>query len=628
MKSFCLFIALIISTLVSAQTLPVQWRVSAERVGDSEYVLKVDAEISSGWWMYAVSDTANGLDGVRLSWENENLQANGTLRTESIATIINDAVFNSQQKVYQQRVSFTQNVIATGIVPSELAVRIHAYASNGSDFLPIDETIVVQLEGGVTPSSDSKLALINLEQPVADCGDNNTQEKGLLSIFLLGFVGGLIALLTPCVFPMIPVTVSFFTNRSANKQQGIRNGFVYGLYILLIYCLASIPFHLIGNINPQIFNTISTNAWVNLFFFLVFVLFALSFFGLFEIRLPSSIANASGSRGGIFFMALTLAIVSFSCTGPILGSLLVGSLSSSGGAWQLTTGMGGFGLALGLPFALFAMFPQWLKAIPKSGGWMETVKKTLAFVELALAIKFLSNADLVEHWGILPRELFIGAWLIIAIALSLYLLNIKWLLQYGKWNLSKRRLITGLLALVFAIYLVPGLGQTSSANLKLLSGFAPPLSYSIYGKSNVQGKGIEPDVINDYNAALALSQQTGKPLLIDFTGWACVNCRKMEEQVWTLPSVKETIEQEFILVSLYVDDRKKLPEGGTVGEKWAAFQAENFGQVTQPLYVLLSPDEKLLNHPVGYTPKERDYQQWLQCGINAYQQTKTIAKKD
>ena len=513
-----------------------------------------------------------------------------------------------------------------------------------ADEFKTEETILeALLEGGkaVTASAARiKIPTIDLVNPVDNCGAESgvTTDSGILSIFLLGFLGGLIALLTPCVFPMIPVTVSFFTKKASNKKQAIRNGVLYGFFIFLIYVLASIPFHLLGNVQPEIFNSISTNSWLNIIFFLIFIVFAISFFGFFELTLPANIASKAdsksglGSIGGIFFMAVTLAIVSFSCTGPILGSLLVGSLS--GGAWQLTSGLAGFGVALALPFALFAMFPNWLASLPKSGGWLDTVKKVLAFVEVALAFKFLSNADLVMHWGILKREVFIGIWILTGLGLTLYLFGILRLPHdYKGMKISKGRKLTGVIALLFTLYLIPGITSTPYANLKLLSGFPPPLSYSIYGKENVHGKGLEPNVINDYEKALQMAkEQNNKPLLIDFTGWACVNCRKMEENVWTQPEVANYIKENFILVSLYVDDREKLPieqrftyttaDGKqkqlmTVGDKWATFQAENFNQVTQPLYVIMDTSERLLNHPVGYTPDAKKYLEWLTCGKEA-----------
>jgi thiol:disulfide interchange protein DsbD len=335
-------------------------------------------------------------------------------------------------------------------------------------------------------------------------------------------------------------------------------------------------------------------------------------------------------------MALTLAIVSFSCTGPILGTLLVGALNESGGAIQLTVAMGGFGLALGLPFAIFALFPKWLATLPRSGSWMNTVKIVFAFIELALMIKFFSNADLVMHWGILKREVFFAIWILLGLATVLYLFNIIKFHGESPQKLSATRIVFGILFLAFTIYLVPGVTNTRYANRSLVSGFPPPLTYSIYGHGSATGKGVEANVTNDYELALAKAKQEGKPLLIDFTGWACVNCRKMEENVWTQSEVKELIEKNFVLVSLYVDDRKRLPKNEqfvyttgdsskkaieTVGDKYSTLQSENFKNASQPLYVILDGNEKLMNLPVGYTPNEKDYAEWLSCGLDAYKKS-------
>ena len=471
--------------------------------------------------------------------------------------------------------------------------------------------------------------------PADACGasaSSSSEESGAWGVFFLGFLGGLIALVTPCVFPMIPVTVSFFTKRSKTRKQGIQNGLIYGLSIFLIYVLASVPFHIVGNVQPEIFNSISTNAWLNIAFFAIFIFFSISFFGYFEISLPSGIANKAdaksglGSLGGIFFMAITLAIVSFSCTGPILGTLLVGSLQ--GGAWALTQGMAGFGLALALPFTLFAIFPQWLQSLPKSGGWLDTVKKVLAFVELALAFKFLSNADLVQHWGLLKREVFIGIWILISLGLTAYLFGFLLLPHDVKGQkIAVGRKLLGGVALVFALYLGAGLMPQNANNLKLLSGFPPPTHYSLFATDSAS-HGLKADVVNDYTKALSMAKAQQKPILIDFTGWACVNCRKMEEQVWTDPAVKSFIKENFILLSLYVDDRANLPvaerfvyttQGGqqkqinTVADLWATFETENFNQSSQPLYVVLSPDQVLQSNPIGYTPDIQQYLSWLQC---------------
>lgn len=486
-----------------------------------------------------------------------------------------------------------------------------------------------------------RLAGIDLTNPVNKCGGTgteNSRSKGLLSIFILGFLGGLLGLIMPCTFPMIPLTVGFFTKQAGSRSRGIANAFLYGFFIFLIYVLISVPFYFLKANNANILNTISTNVWLNIAFAVVFLVFALSFFGLFEITLPSSISNTVDSRsdirslGGIFFMALTLAIVSFSCTGPILGSLLVGALSQSGGAVQLTVAMAGFGLALGLPFALFALFPNWLATLPRSGNWMNTVKKVFAFIELALMLKFLSNADLVSHWGLLKRETFFGLWIAIGLALVLYLFGVlKFHHDPPPARLSKTRIIIALVFLAFVVYLLPGLTNTRFANRSLVSGFPPPLSYSLYGPGPT--KGVEANVVNDYDKAVQLAKKEHKPILIDFTGWACVNCRKMEENVWPQQDVKGLIKGDYILVSLYVDDRAQLPDDQqfvfttgdgskkeirTVGDKFATLQSENFGNASQPFYVLLSPDEKLLTYPVGYTPDPRAYARWLQCGLDAY----------
>jgi thiol:disulfide interchange protein DsbD len=326
-------------------------------------------------------------------------------------------------------------------------------------------------------------------------------------------------------------------------------------------------------------------------------------------------------------MAITLAIVSFSCTGPILGTLLVGSLQ--GGAWALTMGMAGFGAALALPFTLFAIFPQWLQSLPKSGGWLDTVKKVLAFLELALAFKFLSNADLVEHWGLLKREVFLGIWAVISIGLALYLSGYLLLPHDVKGaKISLGRKLGALIAVAFSIVLLLGVFPKNANYIKFLSGFPPPSQYSLLTNEEHRKQGVHANVVNDYQKGIALAKEQQKPILIDFTGWACVNCRKMEENVWTDPAIAAYIKDNFILVSLYVDDKALLPvdkrfkytsrngvskDINSIGDLWATFQAENFNQVTQPLYVVLSPNQELLSNPVGYTPDIETYLNWLKC---------------
>ncbi|NCI47291.1 protein-disulfide reductase DsbD family protein [Sediminibacterium soli] len=618
------------------------WETQARKIGDGLYELRARTAIPAGWHVYGSNPSIEGLENIKLVPAYENALMQGTLSFDRQPKNMADPVFG-KANVFTENIEVIQQVKISGFVPQTLKGTITAYIGRADEFLTSEQSFDVVLEGGQAAAADAqniKLATIDLANPKEDCGkQQNPGDTGLLSVFFLGFIGGLIALLTPCVFPMIPVTVSFFTKRSANRKQAVRNGVLYGFFIFLIYILASLPFHILGNVQPEIFNNISTNSWLNVIFFVIFIFFAISFFGYFEITLPGNIASKADSKSGlgstigIFFMALTLAIVSFSCTGPILGSLLVGSLS--GGAWPLTAGLAGFGLALALPFALFAIFPNWLQSLPKSGGWLDTVKKVLAFAELALAFKFLSNADLVMHWGILKREVFIGIWLLIGAALTLYLFGILRLPHdYKGMKISSGRKLVGLLALLFTLYLIPGVTRSKYANLQLLSGFPPPFSYSIYGKENVSNKGLEANVVNDYAKALEMARAQNKPILIDFTGWACVNCRKMEENVWTQPEVYKYIKENFILVSLYVDDKQNLPieqrinnyktkDGGSkdivsVGDKWATFQSENFNQTTQPLYVILDTNEKLLSHPVGYTPDANEYLAWLKCGREAF----------
>ncbi len=639
-----LCIALLACMFLSAQSdTLLKWKVESKKISNGLYELVARTVIPDGWYIYGSNSNVEGLDPAKFVFNYENALAIGDVKYDRTPLVVTDPVFeNKKLNVFEHSVTIKQQVKISGFIPATLKGNVTANLRKADEFNASEYPFEINLEDGAAAApgaSKIKLTTVDLGHPLNNCGQQNTiAGNGLWSIFLLGLLGGLIALLTPCVFPMIPVTVSFFTKRASNRKQAIRNGALYGFFIFLIYVLASIPFHILGNVQPEIFNSISTNSWLNIAFFIIFIFFAISFFGFFELSLPSGIASKAdaksglGSIGGIFFMALTLAIVSFSCTGPILGSLLVGSLS--GGAMQLTAGLAGFGLALAMPFALFAIFPNWLHSLPKSGGWLDTVKKVLAFAEVALAFKFLSNADLVMHWGILKREVFIGLWILTGAGLTLYLFGVLRLPHdYKGMKISTGRKMLGVAALLFTFYLLPGVTQSKYANLKLLSGFPPPLSYSIYGKENVEGKGLEANVINDYDKALQLAKAQNKPLLIDFTGWACVNCRKMEENVWSQPAVHDYIKEHFILVSLYVDDRQKLPadqrfayktkDGNakdivTMGDKWATFQAENFNQVTQPLYVILDTKENLLNNPVGYTPDAVEYKKWLQCGKEGF----------
>ncbi|MEO6253333.1 MAG: cytochrome c biogenesis protein CcdA [Ferruginibacter sp.] len=620
----------------------VQWQATGKKITNGQYEIQLKGTIRAGWHVYAKPNIAVGLEDFKISFSDSAIQTTGTpVITGNIKTIT-DKIFNIRSDVVEESLLVIQRFNISGVVPAKLKATLLYNTANIESFIPEEVKIEIEMQGGIVSTSNRILIpSIDLKNPVNPCGGTGSISGDLLNIFLLGFLGGLLALVTPCVFPMIPLTVSFFTKKALTKRQGVINASTYGFFIFLIYVLLSVPFYFVESASPEILNSVSTNPWLNVIFFVVFILFALSFFGLYEITLPSSITGKADARAGtgnilgIFFMALTLAIVSFSCTGPILGSLLVGSLTGSGGAVQLTAGMGGFGLALALPFALFALFPNWLNSLPKSGGWLADVKVVLGFIEVGLAIKFLSNADLVMHWGLLKREAFIGIWILCGIGITLYLLNV---VRFTKGSPMERPgKLRFLFAAVFAastIYLVPGLTNTKYANLTYISGFPPPLCYSIYDNP-ANCEDLKP--IKDYEEALQRSKAENKPILIDFTGYACVNCRRMEENVWTNEEIKSIMSEKFILVSLYVDDKKNLPASKqftyktkeginkeiiTVGDKWATFQTENFRNNAQPLYAILNSEEILMNFPVGYTPGIKDYKNWLLCGLEAFEKTK------
>jgi thiol:disulfide interchange protein DsbD len=630
-----LFFAFLYHSSLAQSSSVYQWNVTSKKISSTAYELSFSTPGSKNWQLYAPSQMLADVAAAEVKFADSAIQKSGEFRDSGLFENIKSDIFDGLTiRVYEGACVWRQVIQVNGTVPQNLAGVLQYSYGKGDEFYQEEFAFSVALEGGQVTTSRILISSVDLKKPVAPCGDEAAEDKSLLSIFFLGFIGGLIALITPCVFPLIPLTVSFFTKRSPSRSKGIRNALFYAFCILGIYALLSIPFHLLDKTNPEILNNISTNVTLNIIFFFVFIAFALSFFGLYEIGLPGSFANKVDSKSGIgdfagiFFMALTLAIVSFSCTGPILGSLLAGALTNNGGAWQLTSGMAGFGLGLALPFGLFALFPGWLQSMPKSGGWLASVKVVLGFLELAMAVKFLSNADLVKQWGLLKREVFIAIWIVIGIAIVLYLLGVIRFAHDSKPKMSKARWGFVLLFGAATLYLVPGLTNTPAAGLRLISGFPPPLSYSLYHRAI----SIEP-IHNDYEKALRLSRQQNKPMLIDFTGWACVNCRRMEENVWIDPEVESLMKNSFIVVSLYVDERKMLPATErmeyttktgdkksilTVGDKWATFQSENFNAVAQPQYAIISPDEKALTKTKGYTPDPADFAEWLRCGLKAH----------
>ena len=638
-----LLLQLIIFAQDSTTTATFKWIVKANKIADKKYELLFTSNSEAGTQLYAPAQDLDGTASTELTFNDSSIIVESFTATGNTKKITSTIFSNKQLLVSEGSAEWKAVIQFKDKVPAQLLGKLSVNYNKGEDFLQdIPFSFSTALEAGVASGLKIKSAAIDIKNPVNNCGDEGTHNKSLAAIFLLGFLGGLIALITPCVFPMIPVTVTFFTKRSQTRKKGIANAIFYGLFIFLIYVAITIPFHIASKtISPEIFNNISTNVWLNLIFFAVFVFFALSFFGLFEIVLPSSFANKADSKSGlgnlagIFFMAGTLAIVSFSCTGPILGTLLANVANE--GPWPLTAGAAGFGIALGLPFALFAMFPQWLHSLPKSGGWMTDVKVVLGFIELALAVKFFANADNVEQWGILKREIFVGCWIGIGVLIVLYLLG--WLRMSHSSPVKKFSKIRIAFIIFFGattVYLLPGVTNTRWANLGLLSGFPPPLSYSIYQHHVLITEGIKP-LHNEYEKALQQARAEHKPLLIDFTGWACVNCRRMEEKVWTNKEVDSLMRNKFVVVSLYVDEKTKLPateqtvyktsSGNekpivSVGDKWATFQSENFNAASQPQYAIINADEIALTKTKFYTPEPAEFAEWLKCGLDAFEKIK------
>lgn len=520
---------------------------------------------------------------------------------------------------------------------------------------PIDYTDVEGAKEDLTSEQhrtgeleDDDITKTTASEAINTKDDKEESETSLLALFVFSFLGGFAALLTPCVFPMLPLTVSFFTKRSQTRAAGIRNALIYGLSIIILY--VTVGYSITAIFGVAAMNAFATNPWVNFAFFAMLVVFAISFFGAFEITLPQSWANKAdkaSERGGligIFFMAFTLALVSFSCTGPIIGTLLFEAFS--GGVIGPVVGMFGFSLALAIPFALFAAFPGWLNSLPKSGGWLNSVKVVLGFLELGLAMKFLSMSDLIWQLGILKRELFLIIWITIGIMLVLYLLGVYQMPHDSKTEkLSVTRMFFVMIFMAFTVYLIPGLG---GAPLSAISGITPPMWYSnmpkvkptvAYGEvEDVIPDGADPDhcplglnCFHDFEKGLAYAKKVDKPILVDFTGWGCVNCRKMEENVWNDPRIEKILRNDVVVISLYVDERTKLPKEEVrysdvlgqkirnVGNKWAEFQAIHYETNSQPYYVFVNHESMTpLVEPEAYNSNVNAYYEWLMSGVNAF----------
>ena len=698
MKKILLYLLLTTLSVVSVQSQildPVKWTTSIKKVSDTEFDLISTATIDKGWHLYSQEVPPNGPLPTYFNFEESDAYTSVGKITESEGHTSHDPVFDMVITFFDNTASFTKRVKINGNAATTIKGEVEFMVCDDTRCLPpgyidlvfeipasknntetttekkpeeevvtetipevipntslnIIDTIQEQIDPiATTPRVDS--TLVSTKEAAKVTAKNKKHEKkGLFTIFIIAFLSGFAALLTPCVFPMIPMTVSFFTKQSKTRAQGIKNAIMYGVAIILIYVfLGAIVTWVFG---ADALNALSTNVWFNVIFFVLLVVFALSFLGAFEIVLPSSWAtkvDSQADRGGvvgIFFMALALALVSFSCTGPIVGTLLVEAASKGGIAPFV--GMFGFSLALALPFTLFAAFPGWMNSLPKSGGWLNTVKVFLGFLELALAFKFLSNADLVLqlHW--LEREVFIAIWIAIFASMALYLFG-KLTLPHDSpmTSISVGRLSLGMIVLAFTVYLIPGLW---GAPLKVISGFPPPMQYSesSYGvgytklaavKNSTndhadfpEGAHLGPQDIlafDDYDTGLAYAKKVGKPVLIDFTGFACVNCRKMEERVWSEPHILELLNSQVVLISLYVDDKRKLEKDEVIvsqisgkelkyiGQKWSEFQILKYKANAQPFYVLMDHNEENLVEPVGYTPDVEEYYQWLQTGVAAF----------
>lgn len=642
---------------------PVKWTSKVEKLSETEFNLVMEGKIEDEWHVYSQFTPADGPIPAEFKFKDAkgNFELIGKTKESPYKKQYND-IFEVDEYYFEKNVTFTQKIKVINPNLTSVKVKIDYQVCKevciNQDYtftfalpkIEIAQTDLPVVTTDTATTADTNKVVKEEPTKVVETTPSSEpkqeEEKGLWTIFFLAFLGGFAALLTPCVFPMIPMTVSFFTKQSKNPAQGKRNAILYGISIIAIYVVLGLIINAI--FGADALNALSTNPWFNIFFFLLLIIFAASFLGAFEIMLPNSWANKvdkQADRGGIIgilFMALALAIVSFSCTGPIVGTLLVESASKGGIAPII--GMLGFSSALALPFMLFALFPSWLNSLPKSGGWLNTVKVSLGFLELALAFKFLSNADLVLQLHLLEREVFLAIWIAVFGAWALYL--------FGKittphdspvTHISVGRLSLALLVSAFTIYMIPGL---FGAPLKLISAFPPPQTYSesptgFFGHSNASvSKDGLPDgakvgehgiiTFTDYDKGLAYAKEVNKPILLDFTGFACVNCRKMEINVWSDEKVLSVLKNEVVLISLYVDDKRELPKEEqhvskitgndieTIGDKWTEFIITRYKTNTQPYYVLTDLNEQKLNEPVSYTPNINEYLAWLKDGISKF----------
>ena len=652
---------------------PVKFKTELKTISDTEAQIVFTGNIDAGWHVYSTDLPSGGPISATFNVEKiQGAELMGKLTPQGKEIENFDKVFEMKLRYFENTATFVQKFKIT-----DASYQIEGYleygACNDENCLPPTE-VPFSFSGkgnaatATVATSETKAETVN--QPAAEnsvaettaidsattvaLSDNETsvqdywtpvikelnsygettsqQDRSWIYIFFAGFIGGLLALFTPCVWPIIPMTVSFFLKRSKDKKKGIRDAWTYGASIVVIYVALGLAITLI--FGASALNALSTNAVFNILFCLMLIIFAASFFGAFELTLPSKWSNAVDSKAeqtsgllSIFLMAFTLSLVSFSCTGPIIGFLLV-EVSTTGSVIAPAIGMLGFAIALALPFTLFAMFPSWLKSMPKSGGWMNVIKVTLGFLELAFALKFLSVADLAYGWRILDRETFLALWIVIFGLLGFYLLGkIKFPHDDDDNTTSVPRFFMALISLAFAVYMVPGLW---GAPLKAVSAFAPPMTtqdFNLYN-NEVHAK------FDDYDAGMEYAKRNGKPVMLDFTGYGCVNCRKMEAAVWTDPKVSKLMTDDYVLITLYVDNKEPLPEHikvmengkertlRTVGDKWSYLQRSKFGANAQPFYVLIDNEGKPLNKSYSYDEDIDKYVDFLQTGLDNYTKEK------
>ncbi len=662
-KSLITFLLIIpFASLFSQIQNPVKWHFTVNKTSDTEAELLLKATMDKGWHIYSMQQESNdGPISLTFSFDkSKNYSLNGKI-LEPAPEKMYDKNFEMNVKFYEHEVTYKQKIKILSQESFSVKGLLNFQTCNDQMCLPptdVDFEFKIEGKNGavqtntVAATKDSDTAAISKMDTAAtkaivddenfndDCGNlagDTYSNLSAWSIFIQGLIGGLLALLTPCVFSMIPLTVSFFIKQSKDRKTGIKNASVYSVSIVLIY--VALGFIITKLFGADALNSMASDVWFNLAFFVIFIVFAVSFFGAFEITLPSSWVNRSdraADRGGligIFFMAFTLALVSFSCTAPVIGGLLA-VVMQGGNNMGALIGMAGFSIALAVPFALFAIFPAWLNTLPKSGGWLNAIKVSLGFIELALALKFFSNVDLAYHWGILKREIFVALWIIIFGLWGMYLLGkIKFSHDSEIKHLSIPRLLFAVVVLSFTIYLIPGLW---GAPLKIISGFPPPDFYKEWNSGKTDGGHCPHDLscFHDYNEGMAYAKNQGKPVMIDFTGWSCVNCRKMEDNVWSDPEILKRLREEYVLISLYVDDKTPLPEKDqivspatgkkikTQGNKWSDMQTAVYKTNSQPYYVLLDNNAKKLAQPRGNTPDIETYKQFLDEGICRYKKRK------